>query len=274
MNKNSNICYYIFIKKAQNNGQFGVVHVKGRCTISEYILNRPCTSDTPESHRWDILHVSQSCPPSFTRKASPLVLKSLSVAKAYNKTQQSAGGWQETLYPFTATACLAGQQCCWTAWNILTCKDSLASFLSRQNPLASRSCSGVAVFKTIAHRSNTGLTLGPCFTDCDLWSCYLWDAALFSTLKAMRLDHPHFLEIHLYAFFLSFSFFFSHSAHLHPTSACSFFFFSFFLPDNKQENHKPSSASCAFLPKAKMLKLSTQITCSCPHPQFSSDKTL
>lgn len=39
-----------------------------------------------------------------------MVLKSLNVAKVYNKRKQREGGWQEALDPFTETACLAGQE--------------------------------------------------------------------------------------------------------------------------------------------------------------------
>lgn len=96
-------------------------------------LTKPYTSYTLESHRLDIPPVSQ---PSFTRKASPLVLKSLNVAKVYNKRKQREGGWQEALDPFTETACLAGQKLLESFKHSFTCKGSLASLWGRPKPFS------------------------------------------------------------------------------------------------------------------------------------------
>jgi len=138
MNKISNMLIIIYFFKECTKQWLSLDNLwtgKNIQSVTKF-LTKPHTSYTLESHRSDILCVSQSCPPSFTRKASPLVLKSLNVAKVYNKTKQSEGGWQEALDPFTETACLAGQQSCWRALNILTCKDSLASFWSRPKPFS------------------------------------------------------------------------------------------------------------------------------------------
>lgn len=129
-------------------------------------LPKPYTSYTPESHRLDIPHVSQSCPPSFTRKASPLVLKSLNVAKVYNKRKQREGGWQEALDPFTETACLAGQKLLESFKLSFTCRGSLASLLGQTKTLLFLAAAATfAASMTIALGSNTVQTISLCFKE-------------------------------------------------------------------------------------------------------------
>lgn len=128
-------------------------------------------------------------------------------------------------------------------------------FGADQNPVVSRSWSRVRS----VHNHSSKILLRPSDRASKI---RISDAVTFGMLhslqpaKQISLEHLcYFLSkyfINLYAC-LSFPFL----PHLHPNLR------TLFSPDKQQENHKPWSASCAFLLKAKMLKLSIHITCLC-----------